>query len=274
LEYSRNDIALLIIERLELEKNELTQQFERSKDKIGFFVLDNVLSDKLAMKIFENFPEIEESTQKKSLREHKYVAFQMDKYHAILEEVIYAFQDKRIVKIIKEICSLRSIFPDEHLYAGGLSMMKKGNFLNPHLDNSHDKDRKNKRVLNLLYYVTPNWQELYGGNLEIWPDGLKRNPVTILSRFNRLVVMETHKNSWHSVNKVRYDGIRCCVSNYYFSDNIEEKNDFHVTSFRGRPSQKLRNVVLKIDTLLRTNIRKIFKKGITENTHKYRRKNN
>ena len=83
--------------------------------------------------------------------------------------------------------------------------------------------------------------------------------------------METHQNSWHSVNKVVHDGIRCCVSNYYFSDgNLID--DFHVTTFRGRPSQKLRNVILKIDTLIRSNIRKIFKKGIKENPHQYRKK--
>ncbi len=274
MEYSRGDIALLIVEMLDREKDKLTIQFEKSKSKIGFFTLDNVLPNKLAVKIFENFPNIEASKQKKNLREHKYVAYQMDRYHAILEEIIYAFQDKRVVSIIEEICRIKPIFPDEHLYAGGLSMMKKNNFLNPHLDNSHDKDRKRKRALNLLYYVTPNWVESYGGNLEIWPDGLKNKPITISSKFNRLIVMQTHKNSWHSVNKVFHDGIRCCVSNYYFSDDIHETNEFHVTSFRGRPSQKLRNVILKIDTLLRTNIRKIFKKGIAENTHKYRKGKN
>ena len=32
--------------------------------------------------------------------------------------------------------------------------MPQGNYLKPHLDNSHDRDRKRYRVLNLLYYVT------------------------------------------------------------------------------------------------------------------------
>lgn len=45
--------------------------------------------------------------------------------------------------------------------------MAKDNFLNPHLGNSHDKDRECYRVLNLLYYVTPNWSHEQGGNLEL-----------------------------------------------------------------------------------------------------------
>ncbi len=269
MEYSRNYIASLIVESLHQEKAELARQFEGSKSKIGFFIVDDILPQELAHVIFENFPSIEASIQKKNLREHKYVAYQMDQYNPILEEIIYAFQDNRVVKIVEEICKLKSISPDEHLYAGGLSLMKKNNFLNPHLDNSHDKDRNKKRVLNLLYYVTPNWQESYGGNLEIWPDGLKKEPITISTKFNRLVVMETHQNSWHSVNRIEYEGVRCCVSNYYFSEEKHQAVDFHVTTFRGRPSQKLRNIILKLDGHLRSTIRKIFRKGIKENAHKY-----
>ncbi len=274
MEYSREYIATLIIDKLNQHKVRLKEQYFKSNNQIGYFYLDNLLPEELVKKIYEKFPTSNESILKKNLREYKYVAYQMDAYDPILEEVVYAFQDERVVKLIQEICELKSVLPDKHLYAGGLSIMRKNNFLNPHLDNSHDKDRKRKRALNLLYYVTPNWEESYGGDLEIWPDGLKKNPITISSKFNRLVVMATHQKSWHSVNKVLHDGIRCCVSNYYFSDDNHETQEFHVTSFRGRPSQKFRNVVLKIDTLLRTNIRKIFKKGIIENAHKYRKNKN
>jgi hypothetical protein len=58
---------------------------------------------------------------------------------------------------IAKICNIKEVFPDDKLYAGGISLMGKNQFLNPHLDNSHDKDREKWRVLNLLYYVTPDW---------------------------------------------------------------------------------------------------------------------
>ncbi len=275
MKYSRTHIAKFIEDRLRQEKNQLQKQYAKSKEKIGFFYLDNLLPKELAQEIHDKFPTMDEAVMKKSLREYKYVAYQMDAYDPILEEIVYAFQDEKIVRVISDICDLKSICPDEHLYAGGLSLMCKNNYLNPHLDNSHDKDRKNKRVLNLLYYVTPNWRTSYGGNLEIWPDGLKAKPLIITSEFNRLVVMETHEKSWHSVEKVTFDGIRCCVSNYYFSDTDKmlSTNDFHVTTFRGRPSQQFRNIILRIDSSLRSNIRKIFKKGIKENKHQYQKKN-
>jgi len=57
-------------------------------------------------------------------------------------------------------------------------------------------------------------------------------PKTIFSNFNRLVVIETNKTSWHSVCQVKVDKIRCCVSNYYYSSISPDYNEyFHVTSF-------------------------------------------
>jgi Rps23 Pro-64 3,4-dihydroxylase Tpa1-like proline 4-hydroxylase len=43
--------------------------------------------------------------------------------------------------------------------------MGKGDFLNPHLDNSHDGDQKNYRAINVLYYLSENWpaNEASGG---------------------------------------------------------------------------------------------------------------
>jgi Rps23 Pro-64 3,4-dihydroxylase Tpa1-like proline 4-hydroxylase len=196
----------------------------------------------------------------------------MNTYDALLEEVIYAFQDKKVIEIIAEICSLKQVFGDEFLYAGGLSLMKKDNFLNPHLDNSHDADRERWRVLNLLYYVTPNWKVEHGGNLELWPDGPKKDPVVIESKFNRLVVMATHQSSWHSVNKVLVDKSRCCISNYYFSNNpLKSIDKFHVTKYRGRPEETFKNLVLDIDANLRMLLRKFFKKGILKNPHIYKK---
>tara|TARA_R110001592_G_scaffold131019_14_gene344566 strand:- start:185 stop:997 length:813 start_codon:yes stop_codon:yes gene_type:complete len=269
---NRTEFSSLIYQNLVENKEQIHQQFISNKEQIGFFYLDDSLPKEFALKIHACFPKMSETVQRKSLREQKFTAFQMNKYDALLEEIIYAFHDAKIVKLISEICDLKSVYPDDSLYAGGLSLMKKDNFLNPHLDNSHDKDRNRWRVLNLLYYVTPDWKLENGGNLEVWPNGLKEPQITIESKFNRLVVMATHQKSWHSVSKVEIENIRCCVSNYYFSDTpLLASDSFHVTTFRGRPNEKVKDAVLKIDNNLRTFVRKIFKKGIRENPHKYRK---
>jgi len=269
---NRKEISSLIYKNLVENKKEIHQQFLSNKEQIGFFYVDDLLPTELALKIHACFPKTSDTVQRKNLREQKFTAFQMNKYDALLEEVIYAFHEPKVVKLISEICDLEAVYPDENLYAGGLSLMEKASFLNPHIDNSHDKDRNRWRVLNLLYYVTPDWKQENGGNLEVWPNGLKEEQITIESKFNRLVVMATHQKSWHSVSKVEIEKVRCCVSNYYFSDKPFFATDsFHVTTFRGRPNEKAKDYILKFDNNLRSIVRKLFNKGIRENPHSYKK---
>jgi len=270
--FTKKEISNFIFQGLSSNKEILKKQFNASKETIGYFFIDDLLPDNLAKAIYDSFPDISLTKKRKDLREFKYVGYEMDDYKQLLKDVLYAFQEEKIVNLIAEICSFKNIFADEYLYAGGLSLMGKNNFLNPHLDNSHDKDRDLWRVLNLLYYVTPEWRSNNGGDLELWDKGLNSEPIIIESKFNRLVVMVTHQKSWHSVSKVLVDKFRCCVSNYYFSEEPALASDtFHITTFRGRPKENIKNMVLKIDTSLRSGIRKVFKKGIRENPHQYKK---
>ncbi len=272
---NRKMLADLILKKLDEKAAELKSQYGNSKQKIGYFVIDNLLPIEIAREIHTAFPAPEQMKLRRSLREFKYIAAQMNQYHPLLEEAIYAFQDRRVVDAVGRICGIGSLHADEHLYAGGISLMGRNQFLNPHLDNSHDKDRNRWRALNLLYYGTPDWKPEFGGNLEIWPDGVGSDPITIESLFNRLAVMATHETSWHSVSPIRTESQRTCVSNYYFSDDPPKPGAaFHVTSFRGRPEQRMRDFVLRADIAVRQGIRKLFPAGAVKSDHLYRRPEN
>ncbi|QZZ18580.1 2OG-Fe(II) oxygenase [Leptothermofonsia sichuanensis E412] len=271
LNKSRWEFADQIRARLLACKEDLQTEFQVG-DRIASCYMDDLLDEADARAIYQAFPKPSEMLLLKDLREFKYVGLQMNRFHPILEEIIYAFQHPGIVQLVSEITGIPNLLPDEYLYAGGISLMHQGCYLNPHLDNSHDKDRQNYRVMNLLYYVTPDWQPEYGGNLELWDRGVKQPCRTIHSRFNRLVMMVTHRSSWHSVSKVLHQGQRCCVSNYYFSPHpLEERDYFHITSFRGRPEQPIRDIVLRGDIVLRSGVRQVFKHGIRQ-PHFYRQR--
>ena len=268
---TRTYLADLILDKLISNKFDLKSEFNQI-GQINSCVIDDLLPEDIALKIYQAFPSPEEMTSYKSLRENKRIAAQMDLYNPLLEEVVFAFQDKRIVKVVEEITGLNQMIPDEHLYAGGISLMATGNFLNPHLDNSHDNERENYRVLNLLYYCTPNWDINNGGNLELWDNGMEEKQRVIHSKFNRLALMITNKTSIHSVSKVVANGKRCCVSNYYFSKKPAEPNEyFHVTSFYGRPEEPIKNIFLRLDALLRQTIRGLSKKRVVKTKHIYKK---
>lgn len=253
---NREQLATLIVQRLVSEREALTAAFK--KPGVAAFVVDDLLPESLARQVFAAFPPVNQMMRKHSLRESKYVAAQLDRHDRLLEEITFAFQDPRVMQAIEEITGITQLLPDPRLYAGGISTMVSGSYLNPHIDNSHDGKQKHYRVLNSLYYVTPDWREEYGGNLQLWDDGPRGTPRTIWSRFNRLVLMATNRTSWHSVSPVVHDGRRCCVSNYFFREKSLEQTDyFHATFFRGWPHQRARDLLLRADGAARTAILKI-----------------
>ena len=265
----RIQIAGLIADRLSAEEDRMARDF-RAPGRISAACLDDLLPEAVAREIHDRFPPADHMTLKRSIKEHKRVAAQMDHYDPLLEEAVYAFQDPRIVASIGRITGLAALEPDADLYAGGISLMSQGGYLRPHLDNSHDGDQARYRVLNLLYYVTPGWREAWGGSLQLWDNGPLKRPRTIASRFNRLVLMVTNRASWHSVNEIRHPASRCCVSNYYFSKVSPDLADyFHATSFRGE-SAGVSDLVMQADNALRTTVLKTLP-GVYRNPHAYRR---
>ena len=110
---TRKALADLIHQKIDDQKLVLKKQFQDSEKGIGYLFIDDILPKEIAKKIHENFPKSNEMVHKKSLREDKFVAAQMNKYNPILEEVIYAFQDSRIVDLIGNICNIEQAIPDE-----------------------------------------------------------------------------------------------------------------------------------------------------------------
>lgn len=230
--------------------------------KTRHFVVDGLLPTEVCEKIYDAFPKDGNGFfSRESFREKKRTSADLSAYDKILSDITYAFQDPRVVNLVAQVLDLTQIEPDPKLYAGGLSMMFPGDFLNPHIDNSHDGERARYRRLNLLYYVSPDWKLENGGNFELWDED-RRTPRTVTAFSNRLVVMETNKYSWHSVSPVVADRPRCCVSNYYFSPVSPDNTDyFHVTSFSGRPDETAKKVFGVLDNALRNTVSKTLKIG-------------
>ncbi len=253
----------MILERLERESEAIKADFETPKGvATKFTAIDDLLPRNEADKIAAAFPDSHSMRLLDSFREKKYTSKALDEFDQIIADITFAFQDERVIEKVAELTGIRDAVGDPHLYAGGISAMESGHFLNPHIDNSHDGERQNYRVLNLLYYITPNWRSENGGNLELWDEKV-RSRVEIPSLFNRLVLMATNDKSFHSVNQVKADSPRRCISNYYFSPHSPNGYEtFHVTYFMARPEQKFRRLVTKVDSDIRTFVRRFKKEGL------------
>lgn len=264
---TRNELTALIVERLERDLDKIREDFNTPNGTTAtrHAAIDNLLPKEIAEKIYASFPSVEQMRLMSSFREQKYTSKSFDKFDPLLLDISLAVQAPEVIAVVEKITGMKEMVGDPHFYAGGLSAMVKGHYLNPHIDNSHDGERKFYRVLNLLYYVTPDWKPENGGNLELW-DAKVRRPTVIPSLFNRLVLMETNEQSFHSVNQVKVDRPRCCVSNYYFSPHSPNngRETFHITFFKARPEQPFRRLISTADGNLRTIIRKFVKEGVSK----------
>ena len=265
---SRQDVlAGLLDSRLRAGADSIRSQWAHPEGTTTrHFVVDDLLPAEICREIHAAFPRSGEGFfNRDSFRERKKTSANLDAYDSILNDITYAFQDQAVVDLVADLVNFKGVEPDPKLYAGGLSMMFRGDFLNPHIDNSHDAERGRYRRLNLLYYVSPNWKIENGGNFELW-DETRSTPKTLAALTNRLVVIETTKTSWHSVSPLVTDQPRCCVSNYYFSKESPDATEyFHVTSFSGRPEEPLKRMIGVADNALRNLVSKTLKVGRGKN---------
>ena len=236
---NQQELSVQIAARLTAQADQLKAYWERSTPVRHCFI-DDLLPLETARRIHASLPDPQTLMVRDSIKERKRVGIKIEDYAPEISAILFAFQEEAVIQAATRITGLEQLSADASLYGSGISQMLEGDFLLPHLDNSHDGDGQLYRVLNLLYYITPDWPQDGGGNLELWNKPMKQH-VEIHAKFNRLVLMETHTESVHSVTKVvQPSGRRACISNYYFSPvPANHKAHVHKTTFFARPEDSV-----------------------------------
>jgi len=235
----------------------------RTNSNTKYLIIDEILTSDQANHIYQSLPHSGEKmrTTKFFLKSKKKTSIKLNDFDKSIENIFKVFQDREILEIISKITGIKNLEADNTLYAGGLTMMLKGYYLRPHIDNSHNFERTKYRRLNLLFYLNPNWKKEYGGNLNLWNSKVSDSK-EIISNFNRLVIMETNKKSWHSVTEVKGSLPRFCLSIYlYTKESPTNKEYYHVTSFTGIPEQPILRLYSLLDNFVRQSISTVFNVG-------------
>jgi len=136
---------------------------------------------------------------------------------------------KEFIFQLQEITGIEKLYPDIGLHGGGLHIHGRGGKLNVHLDYSIHPKLKLQRKLNLIIYMTEDWNPEWGGNLEFWSHNSKINRpdkkiVTVDNIFNRAVLFDTTQNSWHGFPKpitCPKNTYRKSLAVYYLTDTPE-----------------------------------------------------
>ena len=101
------------------------------------------------------------------------------------------------VRFLEQLTGIHGLVPDPHLRGGGLHEIRQGGLLGVHADfNVHPRLQLYRR-LNLLIYLNHDWEESWGGALELWDRRGHQCVRSILPIFNRTVLFDTSNFSYH-----------------------------------------------------------------------------
>lgn len=113
------------------------------------------------------------------------------------QEVLQAFNSFPMIDFLERLTGIDGLVPDPHFIGGGLHQILPGGQLKIHSDFSfHDKLKLYRRI-NLLLYLNRDWRPEYGGDLELWDAGMSQRVKAIAPLFNRCVVFNTDRTSFH-----------------------------------------------------------------------------
>ncbi|MFZ6743267.1 2OG-Fe(II) oxygenase [Undibacterium sp. JH2W] len=214
----------------------------QKNDPFPHIVFDNFLPDSVAEQLANEYPKLDEQDINFKFHHHQNASrhFLEDtrSFSQNFKLFSSAISSRSFLLFLETLTGTKSLIPDPYFMGGGAMMTGNGGFLNVHVDfNWHQKLQAWRRC-NALFYLTPDWKEEYGGNLELWSQDGSHKVKEVPPVFNRLVVFNTTSKSYHGQpGKITTpDGIhRKVFSAFYYASERNEEIDSspHFTKYNG-----------------------------------------
>ena len=189
-----------------LNEEKIIREYHNSKP-FPHLIIENFLDKKIANRISDLFPNYNEQYlhNYSNAIEEKKVTNDWNKFPKDIYSTFLYLCSERFTALLRRISGAPSLQADLGLHGGGIHMHKRGGKLNAHLDYSIHPKVKLQRKLNILLYLTPNWQKEWGGELCFFENSSNKVAGKLLKKiepiFNRAVIFDVTKNSWHGLPK-------------------------------------------------------------------------
>lgn len=219
------------------------------KHPFDHVVIDNFIDESLAQTLSNEFPKYEDNSwfYYNSPLENKKACNDWYKFPKTTYQFFTYLNSPEFIDTLKSRFNIHNLYADPGLHGAGWHMHRQGGKLNVHLDYSMHPKLQKQRKLNLILYLSPNWDPIWGGNLELWSHNHANNrPLkiekTVNCQFNRAVIFDTTQNSWHGFADPLIcpeDQYRKSIAMYYLIDPPEDVD----TRFRAlyAPSEDQKN---------------------------------
>jgi Rps23 Pro-64 3,4-dihydroxylase Tpa1-like proline 4-hydroxylase len=169
-------------------------------------VIDNLIPDDMARLLVEEFPEPDaiewergtEGAMRSNVRNFQKLGHSNETdFGPFTRHLILQFYSQTFIRFLGALTGQWGLIMDPQYRGGGLHSTGPGGKLMVHADKSRHPNKKVDQILNLLFYLNPDWKEEYGGHLELWDKDLKECKQRILPVMNRLVLFKSGTNSFH-----------------------------------------------------------------------------
>lgn len=135
--------------------------------------------------------------------ESKLVATNDIRSERVFCEIVEKLHSPDWLKSLADLTGIEGLQPDESLYGAGLSVVPSGGYLGLHKDLQVHPEWQTKPVmerrLNLALFLNREWQDDWGGHLELWSECSHGKPLKCAKRirpqFSRIVLFDP--NGFH-----------------------------------------------------------------------------
>ena len=178
---------------------ELSVQF-RNNRPFPHIQLDEFLQEETAQAVLEKFPDADDAqwTQYKHYNEKKLGESKRDKFPPLIGQLVDELNSDEFVKWLSTLIEIPELRADPSLEGGGMHQTESGGFLNIHADfQMHPHKAKWRRRCNLILYLNHDWDQQWGGDLELWDKQVMKCGARIAPAFNCAVIFNTTAESLH-----------------------------------------------------------------------------
>jgi hypothetical protein len=239
---------------------------DRVRDAKPFphFCIDGFLDPTFAEQVHAALPSFAEAERIgrsfKGVNEYKKVQVtDSTQFSEPVAELNHLLAAPDFLSLLSYVFDIPNLLADDQLVGGGIHQTGPRGHLDVHVDFNYIANRQLHRRLNILIYLNKEWRPEWGGNVELWDEGVKRCFVSLSPIFNRCVVFATSEISYHGVTAVKCpDGeARRSFAAYYYTREAPAGWDGlqHSTIFKARPNEVLKGKVLMPLEKARHNVR-------------------
>lgn len=184
-------------------------------------VLDDFLDAGMLRQVAKSYP----GSEGKSYfdRDQERLKFQyvpQESGDPLTRNIFAELNSRAFLGFLEELTSINGLISDPHFLGGGLHETKRGGHLGVHADFNIHPDLRLDRRLNLLVYLNEDWDDEYGGALELWDREMRAAEVRVKPVMGRAVIFSTNLDSFHG----HPDPLSCppersrrSIATYYYS---------------------------------------------------------